>query len=116
PSKTRAAQVPPASTMPRNVIVPVHGPPPARGPVAENRRGPAEGKLVTPGLTVTTPVGAAGVPPQVQIVEPWFGAAAALGVIGRSERPNTAKPTATPRARMCSSSMADPGDLKPFLN
>ena len=46
-----------------------------------------------------------------------FEGVAALGVIGRSERPNTAKPTATPRTRMSSSSMADPAsDLKPLLN
>jgi hypothetical protein len=47
-----------------------------------NWMGPVEGMFVMPGLKVATPVGAAGVPPQVQTVSPWL--AAALPVVARS--------------------------------
>jgi len=42
---------------------------PARWPVAVKSDGPADGIFVSPGLTVKIPVGAAGVPPHVQVVD-----------------------------------------------
>jgi hypothetical protein len=51
------------------VSLPVQ-PEPASTPVAVNWMGPVEGVFVMPGLKVATPVGAAGVPPQVQTVSP----------------------------------------------
>jgi hypothetical protein len=44
--------------------------------VAVKSDGDADGMFVSPGLTVNTPVGAAGVPPQMQVVEACAGAAA----------------------------------------
>src|SRR5438270_6719241 len=74
------AQVPPGSKEPVNVSFPVQPEPPS-GPVALNWIGPVEGVFVMPGLKVMMPVGAAGVPPQVQNVSPW--PAAALPVVAR---------------------------------
>ena len=54
-----------------------------------------EGVFVTPGLNVATPVGAAGVPPQVQNVSPW--PAVALPVVARSPTAVVAITSATTR-------------------
>src|SRR5436305_6672963 len=48
-------------------MYPLH--PPARWPVALKSAGPDDGTFVSPGLTVKIPVGAAGVPPHVQVVD-----------------------------------------------
>src|SRR2546422_2822441 len=61
-----AAQVPPGSMTPVKVSFPVQ--PPASGPVAVKLIDVGEGVFVYPGLKVIDPVGAAGVPPHVQIV------------------------------------------------
>src|SRR6266480_6667031 len=63
--------------------------------------GPVEGVFVMPGLKVATPVGAAGVPPQVQNVSPW--AASALPVVARSPTAVVAITSATARDLMVSS-------------
>src|SRR5205085_6694914 len=67
PSKEAWTHVEPALTCPASVIVPVQRPPPVRSPVASNLSGSGAGVFVMPGLTVNFPVGAAGVPPHVQV-------------------------------------------------
>jgi hypothetical protein len=51
--------------------LPEHPAPPASSPVARKASGPVEGEFVIPGLSVNHPVGAAGVPAQVQVVAAW---------------------------------------------
>src|SRR5437763_17219563 len=53
----------PGSATPRKVSTPVHPSPPPSSPFAVNSIGSVDGKSVTPGLNVITPVGASGVPP-----------------------------------------------------
>src|SRR5436309_3211145 len=60
-----------------NVSFPVQ-PGPASSPVAVNCVGSVEGVFVMPGLKVIRPVGATGVPPQVQNVSPWLADALAV--------------------------------------
>jgi hypothetical protein len=66
----------PASICPLKVILPVHRPPPVSGPVALNLSACGVGRFVSPGLIVNTPVGSAGVPPQLQTVDALAGGAA----------------------------------------
>src|SRR5437763_7622105 len=89
------AHVFPGSTLPLNVSVPVQPAPPPSGPVATKYVGTVEGVFVTPGLNVATPVGAAGVPPQVQNVSPW--PAVALPVVAKSPTAVAAITSATAR-------------------
>src|SRR5438876_6418096 len=65
----------PGSATPRKVSTPVHPSPPPSSPVAVNSIGSVDGKSVTPGLNVITPVGASGVPPHVHTRVPRSGAA-----------------------------------------
>src|SRR5438128_7448954 len=95
-----SAQVAPGSKEPVNVSFPVQPEPPS-GPVAVNWIGPVEGVFVMPGLKVMMPVGAAGVPPQVQNVSPC--PAAALPAVARSPTAVVAITSATARDLMVSS-------------
>jgi hypothetical protein len=54
-------------------MYPLQSPPSA--PVALKSTGPADGTFVSPGLAVKVPVGAAGVPPHVQVAAAWAEAA-----------------------------------------
>src|SRR5438309_6290519 len=69
PWADRSWQLEPGLNTPSRVNrCPRHGPPPLTVPVARKASGPLEGVLVRPGEIVKVPVGAAGVPPQVQNV------------------------------------------------
>src|SRR3954447_4733419 len=67
PRKVENVQVAPAYSWPSNVTVPWQRGPPPSAPVARNASGPADGRLVTPGVIENVPVGATGVPAHVQV-------------------------------------------------
>src|SRR5256714_1316660 len=90
----------PGSKEPVNGSFPVQPEPPS-GPVAVNWIGPVEGVFVMPGFKVMMPVGAAGVPPQVQNVSPW--PAAALPAVARIPTAVVAAINATARPLIVSS-------------
>src|SRR4051812_25537952 len=60
--------VEPASISPMKVKLPLQPAPPASGPVAMNDIATGDGVFVMPGCCLVVPLGAAGVPPQVQVV------------------------------------------------
>src|SRR5437867_2321474 len=92
----------PGSATPRKVSTPVHPSPPPSSPVAVNSIGSVDGKSVTPGLNVITPVGASGVPPHVHTRVPRSGAAR-LAVACTSASATTAIAMLWSPARMISS-------------